>query len=192
MTHIDQARQEQFLGQAVTDMAAAISGLLVHIGDRLGLYRAMADAGPVTPEALAGQTGTASRYVREWLSNQAAGGYVTYRPQDGTFESPAEHAAVLADEDSCHPRGPMSTTAEAHPSPRASPRSGPVVHIFQVRGAVGLRRDADGPLPGQLERTRREGNGRYVWARHCLRHHQGARGERRAPVALPAGGTLAE
>jgi SAM-dependent methyltransferase len=100
MTHIDQARQEQFLGQAVTDMAAAISGLLVHIGDRLGLYRAMADAGPVTPEALADQTGTASRYVREWLSNQAAGGYVTYRPEDGTFELPAEHAAVLADEDS--------------------------------------------------------------------------------------------
>jgi SAM-dependent methyltransferase len=100
MTHVDQARLEQFAGQAVTDMAAAISGLLVHIGDRLGLYRAMAGAGPVTPEALADQTGTASRYVREWLSNQAAGGYVTYRPLDGTFELPAEHAAVLADEDS--------------------------------------------------------------------------------------------
>ena len=100
MSHIDQARAEQFLGQAVGDMAAAISGLLVHIGDRLGLYRALAGAGPVTPEALADQTGTASRYVREWLSNQAAGGYVTYRPEDGTFELPAEHAAVLADEDS--------------------------------------------------------------------------------------------
>jgi SAM-dependent methyltransferase len=100
MTQIDQARLEQFVGQAVGEMAAAISGLLVHIGDRLGLYRAMADAGPVTPQALADQTGTASRYVREWLSNQAAGGYVTYRAEDGTFELPAEHAAVLADENS--------------------------------------------------------------------------------------------
>jgi SAM-dependent methyltransferase len=100
MGHIDQARADQFLGQAVGDMAAAISGLLVHIGDRLGLYRAMAGAGPLTPEALADQTGTAPRYVREWLSNQAAGGYVTYHPQHGTFELPAEHTAVLADEDS--------------------------------------------------------------------------------------------
>jgi SAM-dependent methyltransferase len=100
MTQMDQARLEQFAGQAVGDMAAAISGLLVHIGDRLGLYRAMADGGPVTPEALALQTGTASRYVREWLGNQAAGGYVCYRAEDGTFELPAEHAAVLADENS--------------------------------------------------------------------------------------------
>jgi SAM-dependent methyltransferase len=100
MTQIDESRLEQFVGQAVGDMAAAISGLLVHAGDRLGLYRAMAGAGPVTPEALADRTGTTSRYVREWLSNQAAGGYVTYRPEDGTFELPAEHAAVLADEES--------------------------------------------------------------------------------------------
>jgi len=100
MTQIDQARLERFVGQAIGDMAAAISGLLLHIGDRLGLYRAMAGAGPITPEALAERTGTATRYVHEWLSNQAAGGYVTYRPSDGTFELPAEHAAVLADETS--------------------------------------------------------------------------------------------
>ena len=100
MTQIDGAKLEDFVGQAVGDMAAAISGLLLHVGDRLGLYRAMAGAGPVTPEVLAGRTGTAPRYVREWLSNQAAGGYVRYRPADGTFELPAEHAAVLADEES--------------------------------------------------------------------------------------------
>lgn len=100
MTQIDEARLEQFVGQAVGDMAAAISGLLVHVGDQLGLYQAMAGAGPVTPEALAGKTGTAARYIREWLSNQAAGGYVLYRRDDDTFELPAEHAAVLADDQS--------------------------------------------------------------------------------------------
>ena len=100
MTQIDQTKLEQFVGQAVTDMAAAVSGLLVHIGDQLGLYQAMADVGPVTPGALAEVTGTAPRYVREWLSNQAAGGYVTYQPESGTFELPGEHAAVLADENS--------------------------------------------------------------------------------------------
>jgi SAM-dependent methyltransferase len=79
---------------------AAISGLLLHLGDRLGLYKAMAGAGPLTPAALAARTGTAERYVREWLGNQAAGGYVTYDPADGTYELPAEQAMVVANEDS--------------------------------------------------------------------------------------------
>ena len=97
---IDEARLEAFVGQAVTDMGAAISGLLLHIGDRLGLYRAMAGAGPVTPAELAARTGTAERYVREWLGNQAAGGYVTYDPAEGRYELPAEQAMVVAHEDS--------------------------------------------------------------------------------------------
>src|SRR5258708_23863681 len=97
---IDEARLEAFVGQAVTDMGAAISGLLLHIGDRLGLYKAMAGAGPLTSAALAARTGTAERYVREWLGNQAAGGYVTYDPADGTYELPPEQAMVVANEDS--------------------------------------------------------------------------------------------
>jgi SAM-dependent methyltransferase len=97
---IDGARLEAFVGQAVTDMGAAISGLLLHIGDRLGLYKAMAGAGPITAAALAARTGTTERYVREWLGNQAAGGYVVYHPADGTFELPAEQAMVVADENS--------------------------------------------------------------------------------------------
>jgi SAM-dependent methyltransferase len=97
---IDEARLEAFVGQAVTDMGAAISGLLLHIGDRLGLYRAMAGAGPVTPAELAARTGTAERYVREWLGNQAAGGYVSYDPAEGRYELPAEQAMVVAHEDS--------------------------------------------------------------------------------------------
>jgi SAM-dependent methyltransferase len=100
MTTIDDTKLEHFVHQAVGDMGAAISGLLLHIGDRLGLYKALAGAGPVTAETLAARTGTATRYVREWLSNQAAGGYVVYRPEDGTFELPDEHAMVLANEDS--------------------------------------------------------------------------------------------
>ena len=97
---LDEGALEQFVHQAVGDLAAAISGLMLHLGDRLGLYRAMAGVGPVTSAGLARSTGTHERYVREWLSNQAAGGYVTYDPAAGTFELSPEHALVLAAEDS--------------------------------------------------------------------------------------------
>jgi SAM-dependent methyltransferase len=97
---IDEGVLEQFVHQAVGDLGAAISGLMVHLGDRLGLYRAMAGAGPLTAAELASRTGTRERYVREWLSNQAAGGYVAYDPTAGTFELGAEQAFVLANEDS--------------------------------------------------------------------------------------------
>ena len=97
---LDEAALEQFVHQAVGDLGAAISGLMLHLGDRLGLYRAMAGAGPLTPAELAGRSSTHERYVREWLANQAAGGYVAYDPDAGTFELSAEHALVLADEQS--------------------------------------------------------------------------------------------
>ena len=97
---MDDARLEQFLGQAVGDLGAAVSTALTVVGDRLGLYRAMAAAGPITPETLAEKTGTNARLVREWLSNQAAGGYVTYDPAAGTFTLPDEQAYALADEGS--------------------------------------------------------------------------------------------
>jgi hypothetical protein len=97
---LDEAKLEAFVGQAVVDMGSAISGLLLHLGDRLGLYKAMADAGPITSATLAEGTGTAERYVREWLANQTAGGYVVYDPTAGTYELPAEHAMVVANEDS--------------------------------------------------------------------------------------------
>jgi hypothetical protein len=77
---IDQQKLEQFMHRFVGDLGAAMSGALVVIGDRLGLYRAMGDGEPVTAERLAQRTRTDERYVREWLSNQAAGGYVTYDP----------------------------------------------------------------------------------------------------------------
>ncbi|MGY2082476.1 class I SAM-dependent methyltransferase [Blastococcus sp. SYSU DS0539] len=97
---IDEQKVEQFLGRVVGDLGATVSSALARLGDRLGLYRAMAGAGPLTPADLAGRTGTQERYVREWLDNQAAGGYVEYEPARGTYELPPEHALVLADEDS--------------------------------------------------------------------------------------------
>ncbi|MBM2614408.1 methyltransferase domain-containing protein [Actinoplanes sp. LDG1-06] len=98
-TTIDEQRLMQFVFKAVGDFGAQLNGALAVIGDKLGLYRAMAGAGPLTPGELAARTGTAERYVREWLCAQAAGGYVTYE-QDGKFSLPAEHAIALTDESS--------------------------------------------------------------------------------------------
>jgi hypothetical protein len=97
---IDETKLQTFAGQAVVDMGAAISGLLLHLGDRLGLYKAMAGAGPITSSTLARRTDTTERYVREWLGNQAAGGYVVHDREGDTFELPQEQALVLADESS--------------------------------------------------------------------------------------------
>ncbi len=97
-TTIDETKLNQFMGRAVGDIGAAMSAALVLIGDELGLYKAMAAAGPVTPGELAKRTETNERYVREWLNNQAAGGYVTYDPGSGRYTLPPEQAAALADE----------------------------------------------------------------------------------------------
>lgn len=89
-----------FAGQVISDVAAAMSGVLTTIGQRLGLYRAMAGAGPLSSQDLAARTGLHERYVREWLNNQAAGGYVTYDPETGAYMLPDAHVPVLAVEDS--------------------------------------------------------------------------------------------
>jgi SAM-dependent methyltransferase len=99
-TEIDEAKLEAFMGQAVTDMGAIISAPLFVIGEKLGLYKAMAHAGPLTSEEVADRAGAAERSVREWLRNQAAGGYITYDPDSDRYTLPDEHALALADEDS--------------------------------------------------------------------------------------------
>ena len=99
-TGIDEAKLEAFMGQAVTDMGAIISAPLMVIGEKLGLYKAMAGAGPLSSQEVAERSGAAERYVREWLGNQAAGGYVTYDPESDRYTLPDEHALALADEDS--------------------------------------------------------------------------------------------
>ncbi len=97
---IDEAKLEAFMGRVVGEAGAALNAALVVIGDRLGLYRAMAGAGPLTSEALAERTGCAERYVREWLRAQAAGGFVAYDPATDRYTLPEEQALVLANEDS--------------------------------------------------------------------------------------------
>jgi SAM-dependent methyltransferase len=99
-TEIDPAKLEAFMGQAVTDMGAVISAPLFVIGERLGLYKAMAGGGPMTSEEVAAGAGVAERSVREWLRNQAAGGYVTYDAEADAYELPPEQALALADEES--------------------------------------------------------------------------------------------
>lgn len=97
---IDESALEAFLGRAVSDAGAALSVLLTHLGDKLGLYAAMGDSQPVTAAQLARRTGTNERLVQEWLANQAAGGYVDFDPVTGLFRLPPEQAFALADESS--------------------------------------------------------------------------------------------
>ncbi|MDQ3819780.1 MAG: methyltransferase domain-containing protein, partial [Acidobacteriota bacterium] len=97
---IDEEKLNNFLGKVVNDFGAALSSTLAYIGQKLGLYKAMAGAPPMTPSELAERTGTTERYVREWLINQAAGGYVEYDAESGRYSLPSEHAIALTDESS--------------------------------------------------------------------------------------------
>jgi len=94
------AEIEAVVGRMITDLGAAFSGVLINIGRRLGLYKAMVELGACDTEQLAASTGVRERYVREWLNNQAAGGYVSYDCQTRTYTLPAAQAMVLAIEDS--------------------------------------------------------------------------------------------
>jgi SAM-dependent methyltransferase len=97
---VDGAKLESFVFRAVDEVGATLNAALVVMGDKLGLYRALAGAGPLTPEELADRTDTNARYVREWLCNQAAGGYVEYDSATGRYTLPPEQAVALTDEDS--------------------------------------------------------------------------------------------
>ena len=98
---IDETRLNQFLGKAVGDLGAAISSTLMLVGDQLGFYKALSRQA-LTPAELAAQTGTHERYVREWLGNQAAGGYVDYDAASGKYMLDEVQALCLAD-----PAGPV-------------------------------------------------------------------------------------
>ena len=95
----------QLLGQMINDLGAAVNGALVVLGDRLGIYTALADIGPATSQELARRTNLHERQLREWLSSQAASGYVSYDGASEAFFLTAEQAAVFAD-----PNNPAAMT----------------------------------------------------------------------------------
>ncbi|MFA7506374.1 MAG: class I SAM-dependent methyltransferase [Burkholderiaceae bacterium] len=100
MTRIDEKKLDAFVGQALGDLAAGFGGVMVSLGHKSGLYRAMRGGGPMSAARIAERAACAERYVREWLNSQAAGGYVVYDAAHDTYELPPEQALVLADEDS--------------------------------------------------------------------------------------------
>src|SRR5919108_5811053 len=100
-TTIDSEKLQQFVGKVLTDFAGAGSCVLAYIGDKLGLYKVMSDFGkPITSQELANLTSTSERYIREWLANQAAAGYLTYDASSQRYTLPLEHAQALVNENS--------------------------------------------------------------------------------------------
>ncbi len=98
--NIDSRKLETVLNTAVSDLSAGYGGVMISLGDKLGLYRAMAGAGPLSSAEVARRSKCAERYVREWLNAQVAGGYVAYHPSSETYELTPEQAMVLADDTS--------------------------------------------------------------------------------------------
>lgn len=97
---INEQKLNEFMGRFVADLGAVVHAPLVVLGDRLGLYKALAASGPIPAAELAKRTGTHERYVAEWLAANAASGYVTYDPETGWFSMTEEQAFTLADESS--------------------------------------------------------------------------------------------
>src|SRR5437868_160245 len=97
---VDGDKLMQFVFRAVDEVGATLNAALVVMGDKLGLYRALAGAGGLTPAELAERTGTAERYVREWLNAQAAGGFVAYDADTERYALPPEQTVALTDSSS--------------------------------------------------------------------------------------------
>ncbi|NKB80827.1 MAG: methyltransferase domain-containing protein [Nitrospirales bacterium] len=97
---LNEAKLNEFMGKIIGDMGAAIGAALVLTGDRLGLYKALSQFGPLTSHQLAERTGTTERYIREWLASQAASGYIEYHSETNQFSMTPEQVAVFADEHS--------------------------------------------------------------------------------------------
>src|SRR5271170_7200648 len=100
MADVNMDKLHQFVGQMLGDLGGAASVALVHIGDELGLYKTLHSKGPMTVEELAAAASVHPRYLREWLSHQAASHYLSYDPATRKFTLPPEQAMVFAIEDS--------------------------------------------------------------------------------------------
>jgi SAM-dependent methyltransferase len=140
---LDQEKLNRFLQRALDDFGATYQTALVVIGDKLGLYKALVQAGPQTPAELAERTGTAERYVREWLAAQAAGGYVTYDPAAGRYSLSEEQAFALADENSpaFMPGAFQSATAAIKAEPK-------ITAAFRTGAGVGWHEHDPGMFQG--------------------------------------------
>jgi len=97
---INETKMNELIGRFLGDFGATFHAAMVVIGDKLGLYKTLAEVGPVSSKELADRTGTTERYVREWLASQAAGGYVNYNPATGCYSLSEEQSFALADESS--------------------------------------------------------------------------------------------
>ena len=142
-TSLDEAKVGTFVNQVLGELGATVNAALVVMGDELGLYRAMNDAGGLTPGELAERTGTSERYVREWLNAQAAGGYVEYDPEHRRYTLPAEHAVALADESSPFfmPGAFQLLTASLRDAPR-------ITEAFRSGAGVGWHEHDHGVFEG--------------------------------------------
>ncbi len=129
---VNEEKLMELLGRMVSDMGAAAVGPLVILGDKLGLYKALAAEGPLDSTRLAEQTGTTERYVREWCAAMAGSGYIHLDPQTGEFSMTPEQAAVFADEDSpaCMTGGYYAISSLYHDEPK-------ITQVFQNGEGVG-------------------------------------------------------
>ena len=139
---LDMDKLHAFIGRFVTDLGAAVHSGMVVIGERLGLYKALA-AGPMTPSELAARTQTDERYLREWLASQAAGGYITYDDATKKFSLTEEQAFALANEDS--PAYLPGAFELALGSLAAVPR---IAESFRTGAGMGWHEHADGVFHG--------------------------------------------
>lgn len=140
--HVDMDRLNAFLGQFVSDLGASVHAGMVVIGEKLGLYKALAE-GPLSAEELAKKTGTDERYVREWLASQAAGGYIRYEEATGKFGMTPEQVITLAQEDS--PAYLPGAFELALGSLAAVPR---IAESFRTGAGMGWHEHADGVFHG--------------------------------------------
>jgi SAM-dependent methyltransferase len=146
-----EAEVQEFVHKAFSDIGGALTASLVVIGDKLGLYRALAAGGPATPKALAERTHTTERYVREWCAAQAAAGYLTYEAASGCYALPEAHAMALTDEESpaCVLGGFQGMTAAMKAEPR-------ITEAFRSGNGVGWHEHDPGLFEG-VERFFRPG-----------------------------------
>jgi hypothetical protein len=129
---VDEAKLQQLLGKMLGEVGAAMGIGLVLLGDKLGLYKALVAAGPLTSAELASCTGTAARYVHEWAAAQAAGGYINFDPGTERFSISPEQALILADED-----GPAFFPAMFEIAAAAARDLPKVEAAFRTGGGVG-------------------------------------------------------